>query len=87
MALFKYPNYLKQSKNASFDLPLQPSAFIPCAGIYRCTGCGVEIAVESVGLFPDRSHHPHTPAQGQMMWQLVVATVTTVPTAYLHGGA
>lgn len=86
MALFKYSNYLQQTKHASFDLPLQPSAFVPCGGIYRCTGCGTEIALEGIGLFPDRGHHKHTPAQGQIMWQLVVATSSTVEAPYLHGG-
>jgi len=85
MARFKYPNYLTQTKHASFDLPLQPAAFVPCAGIYRCTGCGTEVALEGVGVFPDSSHHRHTPAQGPMRWQLVVATVSSVPEPYLHG--
>jgi hypothetical protein len=85
MALYKYPNYLQQSKNASFDLPLQPSAFVPCGGIYRCTGCGTEVALEGIGLFPDRSHHAHSPAQGAIAWQLVVATSSTVAAPYLHG--
>jgi hypothetical protein len=87
MARFKYPNYLSQTKHASFDLPLQPSAFVPCGGIYRCTGCGTEIALEGIGLFPDRSHHKHEPAQGPIQWQLVVATVESHPAPYLHGAA
>ena len=86
MALFKYKNYLSQTKSGSFDLLLQPNAFIPCAGIFRCTGCGVEMAFEAVGTFPDRDHHPHTPAQGPLQWQLVVATVSDLPAPYLHGG-
>lgn len=87
MALFKYQNYLKQHKNAAFDLPLRPSAFVPCGGIYRCTGCGTEIAIEGIGVFPDSGHHKHTPAQGQIQWQLIVATVSSVPAPYLHGAA
>lgn len=86
MALYKYQNFLTVNKNASFDLPLQPSAFVPCGGIYRCTGCGTEIALEGIGVFPDRSHHRHTAAQGPIQWQLIVATVSSVPTPYLHGG-
>ena len=87
MALFKYSNFLRQSKNASFDLPLQPSAFVPCGGIYRCTGCGTEIALEAIGIFPDRGHHKHDPGQGAIQWQLVVATHSTLPAPYLHGAA
>jgi hypothetical protein len=86
MAIFKYQNYLAQNKSASFDLALGPSNFVPCGGIYRCTGCGTEIALEGVGVFPDRDHHKHGPNQGPVQWQLIVATVSTAPTPYLHGG-
>jgi len=85
MALFKYSNYLTISKNGSFDLTLTPSAYVPCGGIYRCTGCGTEVALEGIGLFPDRGHHKHTPQQGEIAWQLVVATVASHPQPYLHG--
>jgi hypothetical protein len=85
MALYKYQNYLAQTKNASFDLTFKPGAFIPCGGIYRCTGCGNEIATEGVGVFPDRDHHVHERRQGEIQWQLVAATVSNVPAPYLHG--
>ena len=85
LALYKYQNYLAVSKNASFDLTFQPSAFVPCGGIFRCTGCGTEIALEGIGIFPDRTHHKHSPAQAAIQWQLVVATVSSVPQPYLHG--
>ncbi|MBV8936430.1 MAG: hypothetical protein JO095_11575 [Alphaproteobacteria bacterium] len=64
MALFKYANFLSRHKNGSFDLTFHPSSFVPCGGIYRCAGCGTEIALERVGLFPDRGHHDHKPSQG-----------------------
>ena len=85
MAIFKYQNYLQASKNGSFDLVLSPSQFVPCAGIYRCTGCNNEVATEGVGLLPGTDHHKHTGGQGPIQWQLVVATVSTVPDPYLHG--
>ena len=87
MAVYKYQNYLSVTKNKTFDLPLQPSAFMPCGGIYKCTGCGTEVALEGIGLLPDRSHHAHTPRQGPIQWQLIVATESTVPAPYLHGAA
>lgn len=87
MAVFKYQNYLAKTKHASFDLVLQPNAFVPCAGIFRCTGCGTELALEAVGTFPPRDHHAHSPGQGPIGWQLVVATVSHVPAPYLHGAA
>jgi hypothetical protein len=87
MALYKYQNYLAARKDSAFDLTFQPSAFIPCGGIFRCTGCGTEIALEAIGVFPDRQHHSHRPAQGPVAWQLVVATVSHLPAPYLHGAA
>jgi hypothetical protein len=87
MAIYKYSNYLKATKHASFDLPLQPGAFVPCAGIYRCVGCGTEIALEGIGIFPDRGHHKHSPSQGTIQWQLVVGAVSDLPAPYLHGAA
>jgi hypothetical protein len=87
MAIYKYANYLNQTKNSSFDLPFSPSSFIPCGGIYRCTGCGTEIAMDGLGIFPDSTHHKHSPAQGAIQWQLIVGTVSSVPAPYLHGSA
>lgn len=86
MALYKYSNYLKPSKNTSFDQVLPAGLHIPSAGIYRCVGCGNEIAQEGNTVLPDRQHHPHNPAQGLVRWQLVLATETNVQVAYLHGG-
>ena len=85
LAIFKYSNYLATSKSTSFDQPLQPSSFAPCGGIYRCTGCGTEIASEGIGLLPDRQHHKHAPGVPPIQWQLTVATVATHPQPYLHG--
>lgn len=85
MALYKYQNYLKTSKSSSFDVALQPGAFVPCGGIFRCTGCGTEIALDGIGVFPDRDHHKHSPAQGKIEWQLIVASESSIPTPYLHG--
>lgn len=87
MALYKYSNYLAPSKNTTFDQVLPAGLHIPSGGIYRCVGCGNEVAQEANSVLPDRSHHPHTPAQGEVRWQLVVATQTNVAAPYLHGSA
>lgn len=79
MAFYKYQNYLTVSKSGAFDLPLQPSSYVPCSGIYRCTGCGMEVALEGIGLLPDRAHHAHTSAQQPIEWQLIVATSSSDP--------
>jgi hypothetical protein len=87
MARYKYQNYLSVSKNGSFDLTLSASSPVPCGGIYRCTGCGTEIALEGIGFLPDRTHHPHKVSEGSIQWQLIVATVSLLPEPYLHGAA
>lgn len=85
LAIYKYPNYLKISKNTSFDQVLPAGLHIPSAGIYRCVGCGNEVALEANTVLPDRQHHPHTAAQGVVRWQLIIATETNVEAPYLHG--
>jgi hypothetical protein len=85
LALYKYQNYLAMSKNTSFDQVLPAGLHIPSGGIYRCVGCGNEVALEANNVLPDRSHHPHNPGQGEVRWQLIIATQTNVPAPYLHG--
>jgi hypothetical protein len=87
VALFKYANRLSQAKHPSFDLVFQPSSFVPCAGTFYCTGCGVEIASEGTGLFPGSRHHAHRPVKGPIAWQLSIAAVSDLPKPYLHGAA
>jgi hypothetical protein len=85
LALYKYSNYLRPSKNSSFDQVLPAGLHIPSGGIYRCVGCGNEIAQEGNTVLPDRQHHPHNPGQGDVRWQLVLATESSLPVPYLHG--
>jgi hypothetical protein len=85
LALYKYPNYLAVSKNSSFDQVLPAGLHIPSGGIYRCVGCGNEVAQEANTVLPDRQHHAHAPAQGEVRWQLIIATQTDVDAPYLHG--
>ncbi|MGZ8286286.1 MAG: hypothetical protein ACXW27_07645 [Allosphingosinicella sp.] len=85
MALYKYSNYLKPIKNSSFDQILPAGLHIPSGGIYRCVGCGNEIAQEGNTVLPDRQHHAHNAGQGDVRWQLILATESNVPIPYLHG--
>lgn len=85
MALYKYPNYLAMTKNTAFDRVLPAGLHVPSGGIYRCVGCGNEVACEANTVLPDRSHHKHKPAQGEIRWQLIIATQTNVEAPYLHG--
>jgi hypothetical protein len=85
LALYKYPNYLNVSKSSSFDQVLPAGLHIPSGGIYRCVGCGNEIAQGANTVLPDRQHHVHKPAQGEVRWQLVIAAQSDLPEPYLHG--
>jgi hypothetical protein len=85
LALYKYSNYLRPSKNSTFDQVLPAGLHIPSGGIYRCVGCGNEIAQEGNTVLPDRQHHTHTIGQGDVRWQLVLATESNLPVPYLHG--
>jgi hypothetical protein len=42
------------------------------AGIYRCMGCGREIAIAHGNILPQQNHHSHTAQEGAMLWRLIV---------------
>ena len=81
MALYKYPVLLRQSKNPVFDAPSAPSTVAQCGGIYRCTGCGTEIAVDPREILPGTGHHSHKSPLIPVQWQLIVATAAGAPVA------
>lgn len=51
-----------------------PGEEVPVSGIYRCEGCGREIASNKQDPFPPQNHHQHTTAQGKISWELNVRT-------------
>lgn len=75
MALYKNGSYLQQSTHAAFDTFTGPGQSTPYSGIYRCEGCGHEIAANQGNPMPPQNHHQHTPAQGTIRWRMIVATV------------
>lgn len=74
MALYKNGNYLQQNTHAAFDTFTGPGQSTPYSGLYRCEGCGHEIAANQGNPTPPQNHHQHTPAQGSVRWRLIVAT-------------
>lgn len=72
MALYKYPNYLRQTQDAEFDTIHKPGHQTPFSGIYRCMGCHREVVSEENKPLPPQNHHAHTVAQGSIRWRLVV---------------
>lgn len=72
MAQYKYPKYLKSSDSAAYDHIHNPGSTITNSGIYRCEGCGKEIAANKADPLPPQNHHQHTQAQGSIRWRLIV---------------
>jgi hypothetical protein len=72
MALYKYSTHLERENNVAFDLLHGPGATCPNAGIYRCDGCGREVASNAGDALPSQGHHPHTIEQGAIRWRLLV---------------
>ena len=77
MALYKNANFLKHADGNAFDLvnALKPGQICQHSGIYRCTGCGDEIASNKGNPMPPQNHHQHVPQTVPIKWQLIVAAV------------
>lgn len=72
MAWYKEPKYLKQVLSDELDMDHAPGVTAPFAGVYRCMGCGREIATAFGHVLPPQNHHSHTPQQGAIRWRLIV---------------
>jgi hypothetical protein len=72
MALYKHANYLSQNNDDIFDQENKPGVPAPRSGIYRCMGCGREVASNEGEPLPPQNHHQHNQAQGSIRWKLIV---------------
>ena len=72
MAQYKYREHLFHSGNAAFDTRHSPGTIAQNPGIYRCTGCGDEIAMAKGHALPPQNHHQHPAGLGKIEWQLLV---------------
>lgn len=73
MAEYKYPEFVTQANKAAYDETYDPGTTTPYSGIYRCVKCGHEMTSVTGYPLPSQTHHAHTPAQGPIIWQLIVA--------------
>jgi hypothetical protein len=73
MALYKYSHYLRNSADSRFDPALEPGTAAPHPGIYKCQGCGQEVASNTSNPLPPQNHHQHRLEQGPIAWRLIVA--------------
>lgn len=71
MALYKHQHYLTQSNDDAFDKEYGPGDTCPFSGIYRCMGCGREVASNEGQPLPPQNHHQHSPNQGKIRWKMV----------------
>jgi hypothetical protein len=76
MALYKHGNHLTQTNDAAFDLIHSPGVATPHSGIYRCEGCGHEVASNAGNPLPPQNHHQHSTSQGPIRWYLLVYAQT-----------
>ena len=76
MALYKYPQNLSQTSDEAFDKVYTPGSSTPHSGIYRCEGCGDEIAANQGNPLPPQNHHQHSVYQGNIRWRLTVYAQT-----------
>jgi hypothetical protein len=72
MALYKNGDYLVHTLDPVFDQLLAPGAAVPRSGIYRCTGCGREVASNQNDPLPPQNHHQHPLNVGPIRWRLIV---------------
>jgi hypothetical protein len=72
MAKFLYRQFIEQTDHDLFDRNHRPIEFAPRSGIYRCMGCGREVAVPEGGALPGYGHHAHGAEEGPPRWRLIV---------------
>lgn len=76
MAYFHDARIVKQTGYADPFIPeYKPGEPAPLSGIYRCTGCGLEIAHNGREPLPPQNHGQH-PGAAAIRWKLVVFTET-----------
>jgi hypothetical protein len=73
MVLYKDKSVLQHTDHAAFDAVHEPGQDAPNPGLYRCLGCGKEIALAQGHKLPPQNHHQHSGNQGRIRWQLAAS--------------
>jgi hypothetical protein len=73
LAEYRYAQFLTQANKNAYNMTYHPGTATPYSGIYRCTKCGREDTSVTGHPLPPQNHHQHSPAQGAIVWQLIVA--------------
>jgi len=73
MALYKNSLHITHTNDAAFDTIYGPGAETPHSGIYRCDGCGREIASNAGNPLPSQNSSQHNSiTHGTIRWRLNV---------------
>ena len=72
MAFYYRSSDISYSSNAVFRTIYEPGQAATYGGIYKCTGCGNEIATARSHSLPPQNHHQHTNHNLPIRWQPVV---------------
>jgi hypothetical protein len=73
MAQYKYASYLENHDSEAFDRLHGPGDVTPHSGIYRCEGCGREIASNLGSPLPPQNATQHDPSiHGTVRWRMIV---------------
>lgn len=75
MAFYQDRSFLIRFRQPGFDRRHSPGTFATAAGIYRCDGCGIEIAVKKGHALPSAEQHEHGFELGPAKWQLIVSAL------------
>jgi hypothetical protein len=73
MAQYKHASYLENHDSEAFDRLHGPGDVTPHSGIYRCEGCGREIASNLGNPLPSQNGTQHDPSiHGTVRWRMIV---------------
>ena len=76
MAEYRDARYLVVVQQDCFQDLHEPRTVATHTGIYRCEGCGLEIALAAGSLFPRENAHYHSNPTIPILWRLVVRAKT-----------
>lgn len=73
MALCKDLGKVNPSNSTVFDKLIRDGTLVMYEGIYRCVGCGIEIAAVGGKPMPKARERPHKPDCTEQRWKLLVS--------------
>ncbi|HEY0976979.1 MAG TPA: hypothetical protein VGE21_05870 [Flavobacteriales bacterium] len=74
MARYQHTSHVRMVADAIFEELHAPGTPAPHSGIYKCMGCGWEVASNNHQPLPPQNHAQHDPKEGDIRWRLIVLT-------------